>query len=92
MGLRSGPLVIKYVSDRIITVKYSISNRRLDIYCICCCFSGGDDDIIFVWEATPTESQRKRALALQLPPTFFLYENDDSLQGWLISFGLQASV
>jgi hypothetical protein len=34
-----------------------------------------DDDVIFVWEAVPSESQRKRALALQLPPTFFLYED-----------------
>ncbi|XP_076811895.1 E3 SUMO-protein ligase RanBP2-like isoform X2 [Clavelina lepadiformis] len=36
-----------------------------------------DDDVIFVWEATPSDDQRRRAEKLMLPPTFFLYENDE---------------
>jgi len=43
--------------------------------------SSDDDDVIFVCEATPTDDQRSRALQLQLPPTFFMYEDHVSERG-----------
>nr|XP_026691293.1 E3 SUMO-protein ligase RanBP2 [Ciona intestinalis] len=42
-----------------------------------------DDDVIFVWEAVPTQSQLERSRKLQLPPCFFLYEDNPDLEGSL---------
>ena len=34
-----------------------------------------DDDVLIVYELTPTPEQRALASRLQLPPTFFCYKN-----------------
>ncbi|XP_078488082.1 E3 SUMO-protein ligase RanBP2-like isoform X2 [Ciona intestinalis] len=39
-----------------------------------------DDDVIFVWEAVPTQSQLERSRKLQLPPCFFMYEDNTDLE------------
>lgn len=34
-----------------------------------------DDDVLIVYELTPTPEQKALAIRLQLPPTFFCYKN-----------------
>lgn len=41
----------------------------------------GDDDVIFVYEETPTPDQVARARKLLLPDTFYLYENRPGCSG-----------